>query len=245
MTARTRGRLMMCLILGLITLPVEALILPIARTPDTNAAAKAYVADLSPADLNAAASDITAYPAPYRKAIMSELSPERRAEIWRAHLQAFLTSHRDLTQAQAAVVREAMAVVTPAALSPDVTAPIRERMAQVFNAAMTELGAQTAGELFVTLGPKAVTRNALPLTQRLADQVRSWRTASAQEAPPCVCNMTWDTCDLVPDPWLVCTQIYDCIPDTTWPMCGPFFAWACDGWCRMTRTPGGGGGGGS
>ena len=34
MTSRTRGRLMLCLILGLITLPAEALLLPVARTPD-------------------------------------------------------------------------------------------------------------------------------------------------------------------------------------------------------------------
>ena len=39
MTASTRSKLMMCLVIGLVTLPAEALLLPVARTPDAGVAA--------------------------------------------------------------------------------------------------------------------------------------------------------------------------------------------------------------
>ena len=242
MTSRTRGRLMICLILGLITLPVEALLLPVANTPDAAAAAVAYSAALSPEELNAAAADIDAYPAVYRRAIMRELTPDRRADVWRAQFQNYLNTHPGLTPAQADVIREAMTVVSPAALTPPVSAEIRDRISRVFNKAMVELGPQTSSELFVTLGPRVLTRpSALPLTQRLADRVRSWRVASA-DIPDCNCNIDIDTCDLVPDPSLQCSEMYDCVFDLDWPMCGPFWSWACTGWCKIIRWPGGGGG---
>jgi hypothetical protein len=235
---------MVCLILGLVTLPVEALILPIASTPDAEVAALEYVETMSPAELDAAAADLSAFPSVYRRAIMGELTPERRAEVWRAQLQLFLDSHRELTPGQAAVVRDAMALLTPAAVRADVSAEIRAQMGATFTKAVAELGPQTAGQLFVTLGPKAGTRaSVLPFMQRLADQVRSWRVATAVETP-CICNMSFDTCDLVPDPWLQCTETYSCTPDVSWPMCGPFWSWACNGWCRMLRQPGGGEGDG-
>ncbi len=243
MTSRTRGRLVACLILGLIALPVEALLLPVAVTPDPAAAAFAYTASLSPDALQRAAADINAYPAMYRRAIMSELTPQERAEVWRAHLLRYLDSHPDLSPSQAAVVREAMTIVSASALVPSVAPDLREKIGRVFNAAVTELGPRAANELFVTLGPAMPAGSSpLPLVQRLADRVRSWRVASA-EVPDCNCNTTMDTCDLVPDPWLQCSELYDCNIDTSWPMCGPFWSWACNGWCRIIRWPGGGGGG--
>jgi hypothetical protein len=242
MTSRTRGRLMICLILGLVALPVEALILPVALTPDPAEAAREFTAAMSPDELNAAAAEIDAYPAVYRRAIMQELSAEARADVWRARFQAYLESHRDLTATQAAIVREARDLVSPALFTASLDPETRERVGTAFNRTVAELGPKAASELFVTLGPKVLERpSALPLTQRLADQVRSWRTASAQSAPDCNCNRSMDVCDLVPDPWLVCSEAFDCNIDTTWPMCGPFWSWACTGWCRMTRFPGEGG----
>ena len=46
-----------------------------------------------------------------------------------------------------------------------------------------------------------------------------------------------DTCDLVPDPWLQCSELYSCNFDLNWPMCGPFWSWACTGWCKIIRWP--------
>jgi len=246
MTSRTRGRLMICLILSLIALPVETLILPVAMTPDPMAAAQQYSAGLSNAELTQAAAEIDAYPANYRRAIMQQLPSEQRANVWRTQFQNYLSSHRDLSASQADAVRDAMAVVSADLFTASQSAEQRDRVSRVFNKAVSELGSRAAMELFVTLGPRELTRaSALPLRQQLADRVRSWRVASAQSGmPDCNCNMTLDTCDLVPDPWLTCSQIYDCAVDTSWPMCGPFWSWACNGWCRITRMPGGEGGSG-
>jgi hypothetical protein len=235
MTSRTRGRLMICLILALVALPVEALILPVAVTPDPTEAARAFTATMSADELSNAAAEIDAYPAVYRRAIMQQLSAEARASVWRNHIQAYLDSHRDLTASQAAVVRDARDLIAPALFTTSPDPAARERVGVVFNRAIAELGPRAANELFVTLGPTVLERpNALPLMQRLADRVRAWRTASATQ-PDCNCNMGWDTCDIAPDPWLVCSELYDCNIDVDWPMCGPLWSWACTGWCRLTR----------
>lgn len=236
MTTRTRGRLMVCLTLALVALPVEALILPVAMTPEPAEAAREFTAAMSPEELAAAAAEIDAYPAVYRRAIMQELSADARADVWRGRFQAYLDSHRDLTRSQAAVVREARDLVSPALFTTSPDAATRERVGRVFNRAMAELGPRASSELFVTLGPTVLERpSALPLTQRLADRVRAWRHASARQ-PDCTCSMDIDTCDmLMPDPWLVCSELYDCNIDTAWPMCGPFWSWACTGWCKLTR----------
>jgi hypothetical protein len=243
MTSRTRRRLQVCLILGLVALPVEALILPVAMTPDPAAAAVAFASAMSPEELQAAASQIDAYPATYRRAILQSLSPGQRADVWRTQMQSYLASHPNLTASQAAVVRDGLALVSPALLSGKLDASMRAEVSEVFARAQAELGPRAAKELFMMLGPTAPGRaSALPLTQRLADSVRSWRASSAQGLSDCNCNMTMDTCDLVPEPWLECSQLYDCEIDTTWPMCGPFFCWACDGWCKIIGNPGGMGG---
>jgi hypothetical protein len=55
MTSRMRSRVKFCLILGLLTLPAEALLLPVARTPKADEAALEWAADLSPQQLVAPA----------------------------------------------------------------------------------------------------------------------------------------------------------------------------------------------
>ena len=70
MSSRTRVRLMIGLVLGLITVPAEALLLPIARTPDAAVAAREWADDLSTEELQSASLQIDAYPQVYRRAIM-------------------------------------------------------------------------------------------------------------------------------------------------------------------------------
>lgn len=238
MTSSTRGRLMICLIVGLITLPVEALLLPIARTPDPAAAAVEWTQALSSQELQTAAQRIDAYPAQYRRAIMGELDGEARATVWRSHFQRYLDEHPSLTPEQRAVVQDAIALASANAFVPPVAPEVRERISSVFNRALVALGKDASNDLFVTLGPKQLrVASALPLTQRLADSVRSWRVASA-DAPDCNCNVDIDTCDFLdPDPWLRCSEQYTCNFDLDWPMCGPLWSWACTGWCKIVRWP--------
>jgi hypothetical protein len=237
MTNRTRRRLTFCLVLGLITLPAEALLFPVALTPDPRVAAENWVDSLSPDALRAAADEIENYPALYRRAIMSDLEPADRSDVWRTQFSRYLAHHPNMTEEQTAVVREAMALASPEAFTPPVKADLKDRIGKTFAKAMKVLGPRDAGELFVTLGPKTLTRtSALPLSQRIGDRVRSWRVANASY-PDCNCNVEMDTCDLVPDPWLQCSELYVCNFDMRWPMCGPLWSWACTGWCKVLRWP--------
>jgi hypothetical protein len=237
MTARTRGRVMMCLIIGLVALPAEALLLPVARTPDPAAAAAEWVDSLTPDELRSAALQIDAYPVVYRRSIMRDLDPQDRADVWRAHFRQYLARHRSLSEAQVALLQQAIDLATPEAFAPPLASDLREQISSTFNDAIELFGPGAASELFVTLGPKQLTRaSALPWTQRLADRVRGWRVAQA-ELPDCNCNIDIDTCDLSFDPWLQCSEIYSCNFDLDWPMCGPLWSWACTGWCKIVRWP--------
>jgi hypothetical protein len=237
MTSRTRSRLMICIILGLVTLPAEALLLPVARTPDPRVAATEWAADLTPAALQSAAVQMENYPAVYRRAIMRQLDPRSRADVWRLYFRRYLKAHPELSKAQTAVLYRAIDLVSDEAFTPPVSADVRAHIAAVFNDAVAAVGPKAASELFVTLGPKDPEgTNALPLFQQLADKVRAWRVVSA-ELPDCNCNIDIDTCDIGPDPWLQCSELYSCNFDLEWPMCGPFWAWACTGWCKIIRLP--------
>jgi hypothetical protein len=238
MTASTRGRLLFCLVVGLIALPAEALLLPVARTPNPIKAAVEWTASLDQAQLRKAASNIDAYPPVYRKAIMGALTPDDRSSAWREFFQDYLDAHSSLSAEQVAVVREAMEVASPVALGSSIPAETKQRISDVFTRAQTVLGANAAKELFVTLGPKQSAKaNALPLTQQLADSMRSWRVVSAAADVECNCNIEIDTCDVLPNPWLACSELYTCEFDLSWPMCGPLWSWACTGWCKVIRYP--------
>lgn len=235
MTSRTRGRLMICVILGLLILPAEALLLPVARTPDPTDAATEWVASQSAGQIVAAARNIDAYPLVYRRAIMRELTPADRSTAWREYFTRYKAEHTDLTPAQVAVIDEAVILASAPALAPAASAETREQIKTLFNRAIDLFGTKGADELFVSLGPRTLARpSALPMRQQLADRVRSWRVVSA-DVPDCNCNVDVDLCDLSADPWLECSEQYTCGFDLGWPMCGPLWSWACTGWCKVIR----------
>jgi hypothetical protein len=236
MTASTRSRLTICAIVGLITIPAEALLLPVAKTPNAVEAAIEWTATLDTAELRDAAAEIDAYPVQYRRAIMGALAPEDRSHAWRLFFDNYLAQHPELTDEQVAVIRDVHAVATPDAFRVPMAADMKTRIGDVFARAQKVLGATAANELFVTLGPKQMQRaSALPYRQQLADRVRSWRTVSA-DTTDCNCNIEIDTCDLLPDPQFRCSELYICEFDLSWPMCGPLWSWACTGWCKLLRN---------
>jgi hypothetical protein len=238
MTTRTRRRLTLCLVLGLMTLPVEALLLPVALTPDPAEAAFEWAAERSPEELAAAVSEIESYPVPYRRALMSQLDPAARSSVWRTRFQAYLEAQPDLNITQRAILNEAIELASPEAFQPPLRPDLQQRIQQVFGEAQLHLEGAAAAELFVTLGPEDVREaNALPIRQQLADRIRGWRSASAGSTP-CNCNEDIDTCTTWPEEeWLECSELFTCDMDLTWPMCGPLWSWACVGWCRVLIWP--------
>jgi len=239
MTPRTRRRLTICAVLSLLILPAEIVLLPVAQTPDPLQAAMAWTDGLSADELQKASFQIDAYPAVYRRAILGSLGPEDRSAVWRVHFLKYRSSHPELTPTQVAVIEEALEIATSDAFMPPISPEVKDQIQRTFARAVSVLGPTATRELFVSLGPTETLRyNALPVTQRLADRVRSWRVVSARTAD-CNCNVDIDTCDIGPDPWLSCSERYSCEFDLDWPMCGPLWAWACTGWCKVDRWPGG------
>lgn len=240
MTPTTRRRLFVVLVIGLLALPVEAVLLPVARTPEPAAAALEWVDGLDAPGLASAAASIQQYPVPYRRAIMTALDPVGRADVWQRHFQAYASRHPELSPEAAAVIDRSVTLVGGDRFTVPVSPALQDEITALFNDAIEHLGADAARELFVDLGPRELGQaNALPMRQQLADRVRSWRVASARFTD-CNCNPEIDTCDIGPDPWLECSELYTCEFDTSWPMCGPFWAWACTGWCRITEESEGG-----
>jgi len=237
MTAGTRRRLTACLVLGLIALPAEALLLPVALTPDPAVAAVEWVASRSAEELDPATVEIDAYPELYRRAIMGRFEPVDRAVVWRRHFNDYLDSHPDLNVTQRMILREAIELAGPEAFVPPLSPDLQAKLQQVFLEAQLHLG-EDAKELFVTLGPADPKEaNALPLRQRLADGIRGWRSANA-ERTGCNCNADLDTCTVWPESeWLECSELFTCEMDLDWPMCGPLWSWACVGWCRVLIWP--------
>ena len=240
MTPTTRRRLFVLLVIALLALPVEAVLLPVARTPEPAAAALEWVDRLDTADLGTAAANIQQYPVRYRRAIMTALTPTDRAGVWQQHFQAYLSRNPQLSPEGTAVIERAAKLVTSETFQLPVRPELQDQIDAMFADAIEALGEDAARELFVDLGPKEVRFvNALPLRQRMADSVRSWRVASARFTD-CNCSPDIDTCDIGPDPWLECSELYTCEFDTGWPMCGPFWAWACTGWCEINEEMEGG-----
>ncbi|HUF48318.1 MAG TPA: bacteriocin fulvocin C-related protein [Vicinamibacterales bacterium] len=233
MTPRTRRRLTICLVVAALTLPIEAILLPVAWTPDPNVAAARWVDQLDRVNLRQAAFTIDRYPTPYRRAMMTALSAEERADAWRIQFDRYMDAHPGLSAEARALLGDAKALLTADVFTPPLDPGLQSRIDDVFKQTIATLGDEAARELFVTLGPADPGRlNALPLRQRLADSVRSWRVANARRTD-CTCNVEIDTCDIGPNPWLLCSELFTCEFDLEWPMCGPLWSWACTGWCKI------------
>src|SRR5262245_34454184 len=149
MTASTRNRLMLCAIVGLITIPAEAMLLPVARTPNASVAAVEWTAGLDEAELRDAASNIEAYPPMYRRAIMGALSPEDRSHAWREFFQEYIDAHPSLTTDQVALLREAIDIAQPEAFTLTMSPELKKHIGDVFERANKSLGTAAATELFV------------------------------------------------------------------------------------------------
>jgi hypothetical protein len=242
MTSKTRRRLTFCFVLGLVTLPAEALLLPVARTPSPREAAIEWATAMTQDDLQAAAVQIESYPVLYRRALMAALTPDDRSTVWRDHFRRYIAAHPELTTSQIALIEDAIALASADTFVPGVSADRKAAIGKLYDEARSLLGGAAANELFVTLGPKtSAMASALPILERLANQLRTWRVYARTESDACNCNTEIDTCDPEPHPSLVCSELYagECEMDLEWPMCGPFWCWACNGWCKTVNLEGG------
>ncbi|WP_212908514.1 bacteriocin fulvocin C-related protein [Streptomyces sp. TS71-3] len=104
--------------------------------------------------LPASYSDFGSYPMAYRRAIFNALSPTARAHLWTAHFEHYRKTHPGLSPAQAAFIDDASRLA-PRLIT---TGGDREALRALATRAVTTFGADEAGALLATLGPRESTQ---------------------------------------------------------------------------------------
>jgi hypothetical protein len=226
MTVRTKRRVLVCLVVLAVTLPVELVLLQALATPSQKEEISNWVTALSAEELQQASESIQLYPLRYRREIMRALSPAQRSFVWRAHIAGYLQAHPALDDATRVTLGAAILAASPEALASPTTES-REQIRAVAEQLVTLISRDEAEYLLYRLGPKDGTFTSLqPLSHKLAGYIRSVAVALARDAD-CDCNTDWG-CDFGSK----CDGSASCTVDEEWPACGWFWSDPCDGLCR-------------
>lgn len=226
MTVRTKRRVLVCLVVLAVTLPVELVLLHALASPSQKEEISTWAANLSTTELDEASQSIQLYPFRYRKEIMRALTPTQRALVWRAHIGRYLLAHPELDEATRVTLGAAFIAASPEALSKPTTES-RERIRAVAEQLVVLIGREEAEYLLYRLGPKDGTFASLqPLSHKISGFVRSVAVALALEGD-CDCNTDWG-CDIGSK----CDGSLSCNVDEEWPACGWFWGDPCNGLCR-------------
>lgn len=222
----------MCTVVVALTLPAESILLK-AVASDSQEAVQQWVAALSTDDLDAAANQVQNYPFAYRKQIMKALSPERRSEVWRNHIRAYVDHHPDLDSAALDALQAAIDVASPAAFASG-SDTIRARVDAVGVQLVAAIGREEASSVMYRLGPRDGEFSSVePLSLRLANFVRRTLVVFARAAD-CDCNAEWG-CDGM---YVHCADDTGCTVDDSWPACGWLWNDPCNGNCKMGAREG-------
>ena len=232
MTAKTRRRVVACVVALAIALPAETILLQALATPSTKKAVRQWAASLSAEDLLRAGDTIQSYPVLYRREIMRASSSTRRAEIWRDHLQTYLNTHPGLSSDAIPVLSSAIELITPALFSAGGEKQ-REQTRLIADQLSAILGRAEAEYLFYRLGPKDDAIASLePIGMRLTNYVRDLMVVLAN-AEDCDCSSEWG-CDGY---GTNCRTSVTCNVDSEWPSCGWLWNEECNGLCNAAMVP--------
>jgi len=231
MTGPTRRLLIACAVLTALAVPVEAVLLAAIRTPDTSTAARDWVASLSTSDLQDVALHIQDYPYLYRRAIMTALEPNDRAQVWHRYLNGYVSANPDLDASGRLLIDRAAAAMTAEVFDDNPPADRVAELASVFDVSVSVFGRRTATDLLMRLGPDDGSDAALPVALRASNAVRAWVTVHARAAD-CDCSTRFSTsCDVAGAGGDTCADAASCDPDLSWPMCGAAWSAPCNGLC--------------
>jgi len=226
MSAQTRRRVFVCLVVFALTLPAETILLRAWATPSVKDAARAWVAGLSVEELDRVADNVEGYPVAYRRQIMQALTPEHRADVWRAHIKRYIFAHPELDGSTVIVLESAAALAGDPATFGEPTTNARAAADAVATQLSTLIGKEDTANLLSRLGPRDGTFASLvPLPERLANWVRQTFTTLANQEN-CECNTSFGC-----DGPSYCRAGTGCSVDNNWPMCGWFWDQPCDGLC--------------
>lgn len=228
MSTQTRGRLILCVVVAALSLPLD-FILVRAVTTDAQSLAAQWADSLSEPQLDAAAEMVDAYPLEYRREIMANLRVDKRARAWVRHIERYRDARPELSTEQvdalnAAIALTPIALAAPTAENREATRVVAERVTEV-------LGAEVADYLLHRLGARQtrVLVNAAPWHHRLTNFVRAKFVVSARDGGDCNCNTDYG-CDLLALTW--CDGNESCTVDDRWPACGWLWNDPCNGVCK-------------
>jgi hypothetical protein len=176
-----------------------------------------------------ASATISALPLEYRRALMGALTPNERAEVWQGVVQSYITHTPNLNAAQVEALNTAMSTMVPALFSGAADPETLAAAQSAASAVERVLGPDATRQLFFTLGPAAGDRSSLPLRARLAEALKGSFTLLASGDCDCNHDQAWFSCGFGE----ICSELTGCTIDDTWPMCGPEWAYACDGLCSL------------
>ncbi len=193
MTAKTRRRVVACVVAVALALPAETILLQAIATPSTKKAVREWASALSPDALLKAGDSIQSYPVLYRKEIMRASTPARRVEVYRAHIQAYIDSHPGLDPTAVTVLQAAIGLLSEELFSKGGDKR-RAETALIADQISAMLGRSEAEYLFYRLGPPDQQISSIePIGMRLANYVRDVFVALAN-AEDCDCSTEWG-CD--------------------------------------------------
>lgn len=227
MSPKTKRRVFVSMLMVALTLPAEVVLLKALQSPNDKIAATGWAAELDGSSLKAAAESIQSYSIAYRRAIMGALSPDRRAAVWRRHIDQYLANHRHLDDAAVGALKSARAALTPTVLGEKATARERANLEAAGKVLDAVLGEEESNYITRDLGTRTTTlAGAEPLLDKLANYARSQFILMARLSD-CDCAADRDCGYYVS----YCNTSYGCNVSTGWPMCGYFWNTPCNGMC--------------
>lgn len=228
MSQQSRRKVRWLVIAALVLVPADVALLALLRGMSGSVAAN-WAAGLSSDERSEAMAVMDRYPMEYRHELLRSASPVERAAVWRQVIDQYLGRHDQLTGGQRDALASARALLTPEAFSGQGrTEAYLARLKSAGNEVIRQLGDADARMLMKELGPSDTSTSELPLLVRTADWLTKRQIASAAA---CECSSESDWCV-----WnATCRRsVPNCQPECSWPACGFFLMFCCDGFCFQT-----------
>jgi hypothetical protein len=171
----------------------------------------------------------------HQKELYRTLSSGVQAEVWRIHLVQYLVAHRELTDSQKTVIRDAMALLRDESFEVGIASPqFAERLAQLDARSKKVFGLAEAKAIFEELGSAPDSADIDTRSPHPVLQPRSLHPVLQSTSPGPVVQQLGCTCSTISD---YCGYDWECFygecisrPDG----CGIFWQYACTGLCYPT-----------
>ncbi len=232
MSTVTKRWVYLCMLLSLIAVPFALVSSDLVLHRTAQDAARSWAVSLSDREKVEASRHVADYPRAYRKALLTELPPAARAQVWRGFLSRYLREHESLRPHEVDAVKEALELMTPELFIDRPSGPRADAIRSAADAVRRELGDSAARELLADLGPAhLVSSPALSLRTRVGDALRNQFVLEAAES-----------CQCAEDFWGCSSGMHceegagGCTKDTTWPACGLLWMDDCIGLCTLNSN---------